>query len=153
MGWALTAAMLFNLPHDPFTYASQATGVPAELLVAISRVESSHHPWALNIDGIAVYPKSQKEAEEILNKSPDNVDIGHMQVNYRIWGRRLGFTKVQLLDPHINAWAGTVILRYYLSRYPFWEAVGRYHSADRGRQIRYAWRVYQALLPNSESAR
>lgn len=38
-----------------------------------------------------------------------------MQVNYRIWGRRLGITRTQLLDPYINAWAGAVILRLYLS--------------------------------------
>lgn len=76
-----------------------------------------------------------------------------MQVNFRIWGNLLGLTKSQLLDPYINAWAGGVILRYYLSRYPFWEAIGRYHSVERNRQIGYAWRVYRALLPNGEPAR
>ena len=153
MGWIFLTAMLFASSPDPFTYASQATGVPVQLLVAISRVESSHHPWALNIDGQAVYPRSREEAEEILKKAPDNVDIGHMQVNYRIWGKRLGLTKAQLLDPHISAWAGAVILRYYLTQYSFWEAIGRYHSGDWNRQIWYAWRVYRAFPVNTESAR
>jgi len=146
MGWIFLTAMLFASSPDPFTYASQATGVPVQLLVAISRVESSHHPWALNIDGIAVYPQSREEAERILEEAADNVDIGHMQVNYRIWGKRLGLTKVHLLDPHTNAWAGARILRYYLTQYSFWEAIGRYHSAYRNRQIEYAWRVYRSFL-------
>ncbi|NKE72854.1 lytic transglycosylase domain-containing protein [Candidatus Manganitrophus noduliformans] len=132
--------------QDPFTDASRVTGIPVQLLVAISRVESSHHPWALNLNGEAVYPSSREEAEEILKAAPDNVDIGLMQINYRIWGRRLGLTKVQLLDDHINIWAGAAILRFYFSQYPFWEAVGRYHSGDRSRRIWYAWRVYRALF-------
>lgn len=153
MWFSLLSVMVLSLQPDPFTYASQATGVPAQLLAAISRVESSHHPWALNINGKSAYPRSREEAEEILNKAPDNVDIGHMQVNYRIWGKRLGLTKAQLLDPHTSAWAGAVILRFYLSQHPFWEAVGRYHSGDRNRQIWYAWRVYRAFPVNTESAR
>lgn len=147
MWLVLASAILFNASPDPFTYASQATQVPVPLLVAISKTESSHQPWALNIEGKAIYPKSRREAEQILRRSPDNVDIGHMQVNYRIWGKRLGLTKAQLLDPHINAWAGAVILRFYLSQYSFWQAIGRYHSPDRNRQIQYTWRVYQALSP------
>jgi soluble lytic murein transglycosylase-like protein len=146
MWWAFAAAMLFNLSPDPFTEAGRSTQIPPQLLVAISRVESSHHPWALNIGGKSVYAKSRDGAERILQKVQDNnVDIGHMQVNYRVWGKRLGLTKNQLLDPFINSWAGAVILRYYLSRYSFWEAVGRYHSSNRDRQIQYSWRVYNAI--------
>lgn len=149
----LLALLLLSKPahgaaQDPFTDASTATGIPVQLLVAISRVESSHHPWALNLNGKPVYLSSREEAEKILQSAPENTDIGLMQVNFRIWGRRLGLTKVQLLDPHMSAWAGAVILRYYLSRYPFWEAVGRYHSGDRNRQIGYAWRIYLILSEN-----
>jgi hypothetical protein len=145
MWWGLTAIFLLNLSPDPFTYASQATQVPVRLLIAVSRVESNHHPWALNIKGKVMYPKSREEAEKILRQSPDTVDIGHMQVNYQIWGKRLGLTKNQLLDPYFNSWAGAVILRYYLSHYPFWEAIGRYHSPNRDRQLQYTWRIYKAF--------
>jgi soluble lytic murein transglycosylase-like protein len=144
----LLTAMLLHLSPDPFTYASQTHQVPVPILVAISHVESNHHPWALNINGHGLYPRSRQEAEQILEQVTDNVDIGLMQVNYRIWGKSLGLTKVQLLDPYINAWAGAAILRYYLSRYPFWEAVGRYHSGDRNRKVWYAWKIYRALLPD-----
>lgn len=133
---------------DLFTYASSVTGIPIQLLVAISYVESSHHPWALNIDGEPVYPKSREEAERILQSAQDNVDIGLMQINFRIWGRILGLAKTELLDPYINVWAGAIILRYYLSHYPFWEAVGRYHSIAKERKVGYAWRVYRRLLTN-----
>lgn len=131
--------------QDPFTDASRVTGIPVQLLVAISRVESSHHPWALNLNGEAVYPRSREEAEKILGSAPENVDIGLMQVNFRIWGRRLALTKIQLLDPYLNTWAGAVILRHYLSQYPFWEAIGRYHSGEKDRQIWYAWQAYRVL--------
>lgn len=133
-------------PQDPFSYASSATGIPVQILVAISRVESSHHPWALNLDGKPVYPRSREEAAIILRSAPENTDIGLMQVNFRIWGTKLGLTREQLLDPFLNVWAGSVILRHYFSRYPFWEAVGRYHSGEKSRQIWYAWRVNQALF-------
>lgn len=146
MLWMLLTTMLLHQSPDPFTYASQATGIPVPLLVAISHVESSHHPWALNIEGDGVYPQSQEEAEKILRQTHDNVDIGLMQVNYHFWGRPLGLTRTQLLDPYINAWAGAIILRFHLSRYPFWEAVGRYHSGNEGRKIGYAWKVYRALI-------
>lgn len=149
----ILALLLLSRPargtaQDPFTDASSATGIPVQLLVAISQVESSHHPWALNLNGKGVYPQSRKAAEEILKTAPDHVDIGLMQVNFRIWGAKLGLTKEQLLDPYLNVWSGSIILRHYLSPYPFWEAVGRYHSGDRSRQIGYTWRVYEALLNN-----
>lgn len=152
MLWILLTATLLHPSPDPFTYASQATGIPVQLLVAISKVESSHHPWALNIGGEGVYPQSQEEAEKILRQTSNNVDIGHMQVNYRIWGKPLGLTRTQLLDPYINTWAGAVILRFYLSRYPFWEAVGRYHSGNENRMVGYTWKVYRALLRENISA-
>ena len=152
MLWMLLTTMMLQLSPDPFTYASQATGVPVSLLVAVSRVESSHHPWALNIKGEGVYPQNQEEAENILRQTPDNVDIGHMQVNYRVWGKSLGLTRTQLLDPYINAWAGAVILRSHLSRYPFWEAVGRYHSGNENRMVGYAWKIYRALVRENNYA-
>lgn len=72
MWLVLASAILFNTSPDPFTYASKATGVPIQLLAAISRVESSHYPWALNIGGKGVYPIRWEEAEQILNRSPDS---------------------------------------------------------------------------------
>jgi soluble lytic murein transglycosylase-like protein len=150
--WALILTVLVfpslssGSPLDPFTYAASVTGIPIQLLVAISHVESSHHPWALNIDGAPVYPRSRTEAERILQSVPENVDIGLMQINFRIWGRTLGLTKTELLDPYINVWTGAIILRYYLSRYDFWEAVGRYHSGSGNRQIIYSWKVYETIL-------
>lgn len=152
MRWAFILTVLVfpslssGSPPDPFTYASSVTGIPIQLLVAISHVESSHHPWAINIDGAPIYPKSREEAQRILQSAPKNVDIGLMQINFRIWGRTLGLTKTELLNPHLNVWAGATILRYYLSRYDFWEAIGRYHSGKRTRQIVYAWKIYEKIL-------
>jgi hypothetical protein len=145
---------LFAAEIDPFTSASRQTGVPITLLVAISQVESRHHPWALNHEGKAFYPKTRSDAEAILSEASDNIDIGPMQIHYKTWGHLLKLHKVDLLDPYTNVLAGAVILRYLLVRYPFWEAIGRYHAgekkkegpAEKQRQIEYAWRVYHALI-------
>jgi soluble lytic murein transglycosylase-like protein len=139
---------------DPFTYASRATGVPVDLLVAISFVESGHNPYALNVNGKGVFPSTINEAYQILSKTSEHVDIGHMQIHYNSWGHILKISKVDLLDPYINAWAGAIILRYNLTRYPFWEAIGRYHtgekrdegSVENERQVAYAWKVYFVLI-------
>lgn len=156
----IQSATLLAAEVNPFTYASRQTGVPVELLVAIAQVESSHHLWALNSKGKAFYPRTRSEAEAILSQTSDDIDIGPMQIHYKSWGHVLKLRKVDLLDPHINVLAGAVILRHLLDRYPFWEAIGRYHAgerkkegpAEKDRQIRYAWRVYHALL-NLRTAR
>jgi soluble lytic murein transglycosylase-like protein len=146
---ALIVTLFFSAPagahEDPFTYASRLTGVPRKLLVAISWVKSSHKPFALNISGASVYPRNYQHAWKILRQTNSRVDIGLMQISYAVWGRRLRLSKEALLNPYTNVLAGAAILKRLLKRYPLWEAVGRYNSARRDRQVRYAWKVYRAL--------
>src|SRR5262249_53686439 len=93
--------------RDPYLAASQDTGVPLALLAAIAGAESAYHPWALNESGQQIYCHSRAEAETIMTAvNSEDVDIGLMQINYRLWGRRLGLTREQLLDPRINLLAG-----------------------------------------------
>ena len=84
-------------------------------------------------------------------------EFGYSAVSSMI-GRTLGaytnVSKIDLLDSYINAWAGAMVLRYNLARYPFCEAVGRYHTGEKKsegpiekeRQISYAGKVYFVLL-------
>ena len=48
---------------DVFTRASSATGIPVELILAVSHVESGFHPSAINVAGHSFQPSSRYEAE------------------------------------------------------------------------------------------
>jgi Transglycosylase SLT domain len=132
--------------------------VPLNVLVAVAGAESGWHPWALNIDGRETYCRSRSEASSTMS-STDNVDVGLMQINYRLWGRRLGVTKEQLLEPSTNLLEGARILRSCLGtalrrltptgtgyRKRLWHCIGAYHSPHRRERARYDRRVYATYL-------
>lgn len=128
--------------------AAAQHGVAADLLSSIVWVESRGWPWALNAQGLALYPRTRAEAERALAQLGDNVDIGYAQVNYHWWGRPLGLRKADLLDPQLNLQLGAWILRYSMSQETGWWGVGRYHSATWRHKVPYAYvvaRVYQAI--------
>lgn len=134
--------------RDPYVAASEATGVPLALLAAIAGAESAYHPWALNQDGKQIYCRSRAEAELMMMAGDsENVDIGLMQVNYHHWGRRLGLSKTQLLDPRTNLLAGARILKESLSRSgDLWQRIGAYHSSRPTERQRYNQEVYKSYL-------
>jgi soluble lytic murein transglycosylase-like protein len=121
--------------------ASRRSGIPAELLYAIARVESNLNPLATN---------RNHEAQT------GSRDIGLMQINSSHLGRlaRSGIRESDLLEPCTNLQVGAWLLADTLSRHgPSWEAIGAYNAAcsrlkgDACRQARsqYAWRVYKHL--------
>ena len=151
----LVAVMLIPLPclagsSGIFLRAASVTRIPVELLLAISHVESGFHPRALNLSGQPYFPSSVQEAEWILNRSSDNVDIGLMQINWAFWGKKLGIDKSQLLDPRLNVMLGARILEHCLKRTrDWWQAVGMYHSPEPWRQKQYIEKVrrsYQRIV-------
>jgi transglycosylase-like protein with SLT domain len=146
----LACAECWGFSPDVFTRASAATGIPVELLLAISHVESGFHPSAINIAGQSFLPSSRDEAEWILRRSRDNVDIGLMQINWAHWGKRLGLSKLELLDPWLNVLLGARILEHCVQvSGSWWKGVGLYHSVNESRQREYiekVWRSYRRLL-------
>ncbi|MGD0074792.1 MAG: lytic transglycosylase domain-containing protein [Candidatus Binataceae bacterium] len=133
--------------RDPYVAAAQETGVPLPLIAAIAGAESAYHPWALNWNGKQVYCRSRAEAELLMANDSDNVDIGLMQVNFHHWGRRLGLSKTQLLDPRINLLAGARILKESLSHSgDLWDRIGSYHSSRPLERQRYNQEVYKSYL-------
>jgi len=133
--------------RDPYVAASQATGVPLALLAAIAGAESAYHPWALNQDGRQIYCRSRAEAELMMAGDSENVDIGLMQVNFHLWGHRLGLSKTELLDPRTNLLAGARILKESLSRSgDLWQRIGAYHSSRPAERQRYNQEVYKNYL-------
>lgn len=143
---SLVRARQIRDASDPYVAAAQSTGVPLELLAAIAGAESAYHPWALNLRGRQVYCRSRAEAERLISGF-DDVDIGLMQVNFPRWGRRLGLSKSQLLDPPTNLLAGARILRECLNRSgDLWQRIGAYHSGRPNERRRYNQEVYKNYL-------
>jgi soluble lytic murein transglycosylase-like protein len=140
----------WGLSPEVYLRAAAATGIPVELLLAISHVESGFQPHALNVSGRSFFPSSTYEAVGLLKRTGDNVDIGLMQVNWGFWGNRFGLSKFELLDPQLNVVAGAKILEHSVrvsgSR---WKGVGLYHSPENLRQRDYiekVWRSYRLVL-------
>jgi len=130
---------------DAFLRASVATGIPVELLLAISHVESGFHPHAINVSGRPFLPYSEYEALGLLKRSGDNVDIGLMQVNWGYWGNKFGLSKSELLDPQLNVLVGAKILEHCIrvGGSP-WIGVGLYYSPENFRQREYVEKVWQS---------
>jgi Transglycosylase SLT domain len=126
--------------------AARWGGVTPELLAAVVWVESRGHPWALNIHGKALYPRSRAEARAFLQAARGHADIGVAQIHYPIWGPVLGLRPEDLLDPWINLHAAAAILRLVMTREPdSWGGVGRYHSGTPLRKWAYARQVAYAV--------
>ena len=146
----LLPVQCWGFSADVFLRASAATGIPVELLLAISHVESGFHPHALNVSGESAFPSSQYEAVRLLRQSGNNVDIGLMQVNWGYWGNKFGLSKSELLDPQLNVLVGAKILEHCIrvGGSP-WVGVGLYHSPQNFRQREYVekvWQSYQRVL-------
>lgn len=138
------AANATTLP-ELIAAAARHAGVHPDLLSSIVWVESRAWPWALNINSVGLYPRTRAEAEWVLGRVGDDVDIGYAQVSYRHWGRALGLRKADLLEPRTNLILGALILRQGMEREAGWGGVGRYHSATPHRKLFYAYRVAKTL--------
>ena len=135
---------------DVFLRAAAATGMPVEMLFAVSHVESGFHPHAINILGQSFFPSSESEALRLLLRSRNNVDIGLMQVNWGYWGDKFGLSKSELLDPQLNVLVGARILEHCVRvSGSWWKGIALYHSPHDVRQREYArkvWQSYQRVL-------
>lgn len=110
--------------------ASQAEVNPL-LAMAISKIESNYHPWALNIAGKSYKPQNRSEALvliQIAQKAGRSYDIGLMQIN-NWWLRRLRLSPEQVLEPRNNILVGSMILRHEIKKYGLsLKAIGAYHT-------------------------
>lgn len=113
-----------------FDEAAARYGIPKSLLKAISRVESSGNPHAVNRNKNGSY------------------DIGHMQINSR-WIpvlQRYGITKQMLFDPCVSTHVGAWVLAQNIHRHGYnWVAVGAYNASDPAKRAVYASKVAAVL--------
>lgn len=113
-----------------FEEAAARYRVPSSLLMAISRVESSGNPQAIN-------------------RNPDgSYDIGHMQINSR-WLpllKRYGIDERSLFDACTNTYVGAWILAQNIHRLGYgWDAIGAYNARSPSKRMAYARKVAAIL--------
>lgn len=129
--FALPLALAALTTHAAcFEEAAARYQVPVALLKAISTVESSGNPRAINRNADGSY------------------DIGHMQINSR-WLPVLskhGISEADLWDACTNTHIGAWVLAGNIHRLGYtWEAIGAYNAASRDKRIRYAHKVASVL--------
>lgn len=130
---ALTTLALLCAPASAacFDEAASRYGVPADLLKAISRVESGGNPMAVN--------RSNQNG---------SIDIGHMQIN-SLWLKtlqRYGITKRDLFEPCTNTHVGAWVLAQNIKRLGYnWTAIGAYNAQSPDKRAKYARKVALAL--------
>lgn len=113
-----------------FDEAGKRYGIDPALLRAISRVESSGNPKAIN-----------------RNKNGSR-DVCHMQINSS-WLptlQKYGITEQSLFDPCTCTYVGAWILAGNVRRLGYnWNAVGAYNARSQEKRERYARKVSKAL--------
>lgn len=113
-----------------FAEAAAHYRIPSSLLMAISRVESSGNPRAIN------------------RNTDGSYDIGHMQINS--WWlpalRRYGITERDLFDACTNTYVGAWILAQNFHRLGYnWNAIGAYNARSPSKRMAYARKVAAIL--------
>lgn len=125
------------LCRDAAVEASEATGVPFDVLITIATVETGRNdrpwPWTVNFGGDGQWFDSAEEAEASVDRAlrdgATNIDLGCFQLNYR-WHAEAFNSINDMLDPARNAtYAARYLARQY-SRTGDWAlAAAAYHSA------------------------
>ncbi|MFN4131102.1 MAG: hypothetical protein ACK4GC_15000, partial [Paracoccaceae bacterium] len=152
-------------PNDCDSAAAKAadiSGVPVNVLMAISRVETgrtvggvlSPWPWTVNQAGAGSFFQSAAEATaHVLRALADghrNIDIGCFQINIRWHGA--GFTSLEaMFEPTRNALYAARFLRQLHDEFGTWDgAIGAYHSRQSGAATSYLTKV-SALMDNMQA--
>lgn len=120
--------------------AARETGVPAEILLALTRTETGREsdgtlqpwPWVVNQAGLAHWfadrPSAVAYVEAAVDDKVSNIDIGCFQLNYRWHGQ--AFASVDdMFEPRWNALYAARFLMDLFSETGDWRlAAGAFHS-------------------------
>lgn len=135
--------------------AERHTGIPAQLLSAISLAESGHWweerqeriawPWTIYAEGRGRYFPTRQQAEaeltRLLAKGVRNIDVGCMQINLHYHGHVFA-SPLTALDPVENVGYSAHLLLQHREKTRSWiRAVGHYHSNTPDRSQAYSKRV------------
>lgn len=136
--------------------ASHKHNVPLGMLYAVGLTETgrgdSLRPYALNVDGKAVYELTKPAAIRAFSlatrKGAKFIDVGCMQINHRYHGKNFKSVE-QMLDPAVNVEYAARFLAELKGREGSWtKAVARYHAGPDNdpAQKRYVCRVITNMV-------
>ena len=120
--------------------ASRTTGVPIDVLRAISLTETGRNgdngflpwPWTVNMEGVGKWFDDLKTAQSYVEKNMQrgarSFDVGCFQINYRWHGQ--AFSSVEeMFEPDANARYAAEFLQRLYNEFGDWaKAAGAYHS-------------------------
>lgn len=136
--------------------ASRRYGVPLGILYAVALTETgqknSLQPYALNIEGKAVFARTKDEALRIFNSARKRgaklIDLGCMQINHYYHGTEFA-SPAAMLQPAANVDYAARFLRALYDRQGNWTmAVARYHAGpdNDSAQKRYICRIMRNMI-------
>ncbi|WP_292900263.1 MULTISPECIES: transglycosylase SLT domain-containing protein [unclassified Nitratireductor] len=136
--------------------AAETYHVPAGILYAVGLTETgvkgSLQPYALNIEGKAVFARSAADAirtfEQARSEGKKLIDLGCMQINHHYHGEHFRNLR-SMLDPRQNVDYAARFLIQLKQRHGSWSmAVARYHAGPNNdpAQKRYVCRVITNMV-------
>jgi soluble lytic murein transglycosylase-like protein len=136
--------------------AAAKYGIPEGILYSVGLTETgrkgSLYPYALNIEGKAVFPPSEQDAMRQFYTAQKSgaklIDIGCMQINHYFHGENFRSAEA-MFDPHSNVEYAAKFLRNLHDRHETWTmAVARYHAGPNNdpAQKQYVCRVIANLV-------
>jgi soluble lytic murein transglycosylase-like protein len=163
----LAAACIFSLAAAGQAFAANACerhivsaaaryDIPPAILYAVGLTETgrkgSLYPYALNIEGRSVFPRSAAEAliefDRARSKGTKLIDLGCMQINHHYHGDQFRSPR-EMLDPAKNVDYAARFLKKLHGQHETWSmAVARYHAGpdNNPAQKRYICRVIANLV-------
>ena len=162
---AFTSSVMFGAPgalagesacEREMVHAARTHGVPLGMLYAVGLAETgrgdSLRPYALNIEGRAVYDSDKQAAlrqvETARLAGVRLIDIGCMQINHHFHARNFASLE-DMLDPAQNVDYAARFLNELRTREGSWtKAVARYHAGPNNdpAQKRYVCRVIANMV-------
>lgn len=144
--------------------AAKRTGVPVEILHAISRVESGRTvkglqepwPWVVNIAGEGHWLTSSDATigliSAAMHQGETSIDVGCFQINL-LWHGQAFSSLEDMVDPFRNAdYAADFLTELYDKTGSWRAAIGAYHSRHQAKAEPYIGRVRAHLLATSDTA-
>ncbi|MEX0955125.1 MAG: lytic transglycosylase domain-containing protein [Rhizobiaceae bacterium] len=145
-----------NACESHIVTAAARYDIPPAILYAVGLTETgrkgSLYPYALNIEGRSVFPRSVTEAliefETARGKGKTLIDLGCMQINHHYHGDQFRSPR-EMLDPAKNVDYAARFLKKLHGQHETWSmAVARYHAGPNNNpaQKRYICRVIANLV-------
>jgi soluble lytic murein transglycosylase-like protein len=150
------AAAAANPCESHIFNAAARYDIPPAILYAVGLTETgrkgSLYPYALNIEGRSVFPRSAAEAliefDRARSEGKKLIDLGCMQINHHYHGDQFRSPR-EMLDPAKNVDYAARFLKRLHGEHETWSmAVARYHAGPNNNpaQKRYICRVIANLV-------